>query len=452
MFQRTSTTRPVDASRRMERRLLRGYSHVCLAPLFALALLGCAGSSTPRDGASDRVAWVGGTIIAGPGEPAIADGVVIVEGNRIAFVGSRTDISLAGARVVDCRGTTILAAFWNTHVHFTQPVWRQSATAPAAQLDQALADMLLRWGFAFVVDLGSDIDTTSALRDRIRRGQVRGPVIRTAGSPFVARDGQPAYVPVSLPQLVDVPSARRAVSAELDAGADLVKLMTASVVEHPPAPVMPLEIVRAVVAVAHARDALVVAHPTNHAGVEVARAGGVDILAHTAPAGGPWSSADARALVAANIALVPTLALWRLEIEEHDAALADRYEQGALQQVRTFAAAGGELLFGTDVGYRPETDPTAEHVLLARAGLPFDLRLAMLTTTPARRFGAVRIGRLKPGWEAAFVVLDGDPRTDPRAWARVRCTVHSGRALWVAPKARCGASAKPPSPPPQTTR
>ena len=171
---------------------------------------------------------------------------------------------------------------------------------------------------------------------------------------------------------------------------------------------------RAATATAHARGALVVAHPTNRAGVEAARDGGVDILAHTAPAGGPWSDADARALVAAHLSLIPTLSLWRLGIERDNRALADRFEAVAIDQVRVFAAAGGVLLFGTDTGYRPDYDPTAEHQLLARAGLSFPARLAMLTTAPATRFGAARTGRLAPGLDANLVILDGDPRVESR--------------------------------------
>ena len=89
------------------------------------------------------------------------------------------------------------------------------------------------------------------------------------------------------------------------------------------------------------------------------------------------------------------------------------------------------LLFGTDAGYRAEVDPTAEHQLLAKAGLPFAARLAMLTTAPATRFGvAARTGRLAPGLDADLVVLDGDPRTDPTAFARVRTTVRRGVVLY----------------------
>jgi len=243
------------------------------------------------------------------------------------------------------------------------------------------------------------------------------------------------YIPFPLPQLATPEEGRAAANAELDGGADAIKLMTASVVASPPPPVMPVEVVRAVTA--HARGALVFAPPPNFGGVVAARDGGVDILAHTAPATGPWSDDDARSLVARGVSLVPTLSLWRREIEPHDARLAARYEDDALEQARVFAAAGGTLLFGTGVGYQPEVDTTPEHELLARAGLPFAARLAMLTTAPAARFHAAASGWLATGLDADLVVLEGDPRQEPSVFAHVRCTVRRGVTLFSASAGVC---------------
>jgi imidazolonepropionase-like amidohydrolase len=414
-----------------------GRAHATVA-VVALALAGCAASS-PRPqpnsthwSVAARRAYVGATVIVSPEAAPIPDGVVLVDGDHIAAVGSRASVPIPrDAQVIECGGATITAAFWNTHVHFTQPGWRDAAHAQPARLAADVREFLTRWGFAHAVDTGSNREDTLALRDRIERGELPGPSIRTAGGTYVAVGGQPVYLRVRLPELATPEQARAVVAAELDGGSELIKVMTASVVAHPPPPVMPLPVVRAVTAAAHARGALVFAHPTNRAGVEAARDGGVDVLAHTAPAGGPWSEADARALVAAGVSLIPTVSLWRREIEADDRALADRFEAVAIDQVRVFAAAGGVLLFGTDAGYRPEFDPTAEHQLLARAGLTFAIRLAMLTTAPATRFHAARTGRLAPGLDADLVILDGDPRTDPAAFARVRLTLRRGIVLYA---------------------
>lgn len=200
------------------------------------------------------------------------------------------------------------------------------------------------------------------MRARIEQGQLAGPTIRTAGPPFVTVGRQPRYVPVPLPELTDPEQAAATISGILDAGADVVKLMTASVVEHPPAPVMPHEVVLAATRVAHQRGTLVFAHPTSADGAWAAVDGGVDILVHTAPDMGPWSQEDVDRIVAKGVSLTPTLSLFRYEMgkkdDESEESIAE-FESLAVEQLRRFRAAGGLTLFGTDVGYTTQFDPSA---------------------------------------------------------------------------------------------
>ena len=100
-----------------------------------------------------------------------------------------------------------------------------------------------------------------------------------------------------------------------------------------------------------------------------------------------------------------------------------------MAQTRAFAELGGQLLFGTDVGYMTDYDPTEEFVYLQRAGLAPAQILAMLTTALAARFGRAPTGRLAPGLAADIVVLDGDPAQDVRAFAKVRTTMRDGRVI-----------------------
>jgi hypothetical protein len=75
----------------------------------------------------------------------------------------------------------ITAAFQNSHVHFTEPKWNDAGKLPAATLSQQLAEMFSRYGFTTVVDLGSFLENTVAIRKRIESGEVTGPKILTAG-------------------------------------------------------------------------------------------------------------------------------------------------------------------------------------------------------------------------------------------------------------------------------
>src|SRR3546814_2855806 len=90
-----------------------------------------------------------------------------------------------------------------------------------------------------------------------------------------------------------------------------------------------------------------------------------------------------------------------------------------LREVGDYQRLGGEIWFGTDVGYIDDYDPALEFALLRRAGLSFDQILAALTTAPASRLpGGDARGRVESGMIADLVVLGGDPARDPEAWTR----------------------------------
>jgi 5-methylthioadenosine/S-adenosylhomocysteine deaminase len=61
----------------------------------------------------------GATLLSGdPDRPVIADGALGIKGNRIAFVGARTDLPAdANARVLDLPGRLITPGFVNVHTH-----------------------------------------------------------------------------------------------------------------------------------------------------------------------------------------------------------------------------------------------------------------------------------------------------------------------------------------------
>jgi imidazolonepropionase-like amidohydrolase len=100
-------------------------------------------------------------------------------------------------------------------------------------------------------------------------------------------------------------------------------------------------------------------------------------------------------------------------------------------QLRAFVEAGGQVLFGTDVGYMTDYDPSDEYTYMQQAGMTYTQILAALTTAPAARFGAaVRTGRVAPGLDGDITVVDGEPERDIRALARVRYALRGGRLLY----------------------
>jgi len=405
---------------------------------FCLAAFGCGGQATSGSRATGErnvLAVLGARIYPSPSEPPIANGAVVATDGLITSVGPRDHVGVPpGATVLDGAGLTVTAGFWNTHVHFTEAKWRRAESTPASELSAALGAMLTRWGVVRVVDTGSPPVNTLALRRRIEAGEVAGPQIMLASGGFVPVNGSPYYLlPSRLPELTSPDQAERAVDRLLDLGGiDAVKLFTGSFASRQSIVVMPVDIVRAAVGAAHRRGKLVFSHPSNSAGALAALEGGVDVLAHTFPSG-EWDRELPRRMREANMALIPTLKLWPWELGRLGvpAASLERVQANAQDQLRAFMEAGGQLLFGTDVGYMTDYDPTDEYLLLARAGLSFPDVLSALTTAPALRLAVEPgAGRVAVGSPADLVVLERDPATDIRALAEVRYTVRRGRIIY----------------------
>ena len=417
------------------RRLSRGAAALATAAVLPAV---CGTAPPPATAAGGRVtALVGGRVMPSPEVAVIPDGVVLIEDATITAVGARGAVRVPpGARIIDCSGGTVTAGFWNSHVHFTGADFRAADTAPAESLAAALRAMLTSYGVVHVVDLGSYLPNTLALRRRIESGEVPGPSILTAGSGFAPAGGSPYYIlPAKIPELTR-PEDAGLVEAELSRGGDIVKLFTGSWATPSSIVVMPVDVVRAAVEVGHRRRKLVFAHPSNSPGARAAIEGGVDVLAHTFPTsldGSPWDRALPAMMKERGMALIPTLKLWPYELKREGlpAELVELVLGNGVAQTRAFAELGGQLLFGTDVGYMIDYDPTEEFVYLQRARLAPAQILAMLTTAPAARFGrADRTGRLAPGFSADVVVLDGDPALDVRAFAKVRVTMRDGRIIY----------------------
>jgi imidazolonepropionase-like amidohydrolase len=405
------------------------------------ALLAWSGAVTPAPMASGNVtALVGGRVQTSPDAPVIVDGVVLIENGRILAVGRRSEVpSPPGATVIDCAGATVIAGFWNSHVHFTGAVFADADGAPVGRLAEGLRAMLTSRGVVHVVDIGSRLPNTLALRRRVESGEIPGPSILTAGSGFAPIGGSPYYIlPLHMPELHDVADAAALVNAELDHGADVVKLFTGSWARRDSIVVMPVEIVRAAAEAGHRRGKLVFAHPSNSAGARAAIEGGVDILAHTFPSEldrKPWDRTLPGMMRERGMALIPTLKLWPYELGKValPQSVIDAVLGYGMAQLRAFYDLGGQVLFGTDVGYMTDYDPTDEYVYMQRAGLSYAAILAALTTAPAARFGAsARTGQLAVGLAADVVVVDGDPAQDIRALGRVRATLRAGRIIYRA--------------------
>lgn len=391
--------------------------------------------------AADAQAIYATKIYASPNAPPISDGVVLLRGRKIAAVGPRGRVALPeGVQTSDCHGV-VTAGFQNSHVHFMYPRFQNAASMSAAQLETRLEEMLTRFGYTSVFDLTSDQSNTFAIRKRIASGEVRGPRIRTAGLPIFPSGGIPFYIKDQPPEFLEhlyqprsPAEARKDVRANIVAGTDATKLFMATSPERNSTIMLPPDIALAAAKETHARGKPVLAHPTNVAGIEEALDAGVDVIVHTTVDGdGRWDEALIRRMVTQNMALIPTLRLWAYEMRRQGARpeIFDVVLAASFEQLRGFMAAGGQVLFGTDVGYMLEFDPTDEYEYMAKAGMTAAQILGSLTTAPAARWQDQNLGRVETDYQADLVVLAGDPADDVKNFANVRCVFRAGKLIYA---------------------
>jgi imidazolonepropionase-like amidohydrolase len=416
---------------------------VRLSALTAFALLSVLRGAHASDLALDHA-----TIYTQPDWPPIYDGTILIRDTRIAAVGPTRSMKLpADVTTIDCTGKAITAGFWNSHVHFLPaPLLHAEHQSPDV-LNSQLQTMFTHWGFTTVFDVASVFSNTNYIRSQIDAGRLLGPRILTVGEPFWVKT--PIYVQrylasfnISMPEIHSIAEARARVDRQIQDGADGIKIFAGSI-EADHVEFMPADLASAIVAEAHRHNKLTFSHPSTIKGIELSLDAGVDILAHvtTSEANEPgttWPPALVARMKAAHMSLIPTLTLFDVEMQKGHAS-SEAIQQVialAVSQLHAYASAGGQILFGTDIGYIDHYDTAEEFQLMSRAGMTFPQILASLTTDPAQRFGyASHSGLIAQGFDADLVILKSDPATDTAALAHVAYTIRNGKIIFKSDRA-----------------
>ena len=332
---------------------------------------------------------------------------------------------------IDCTGKTVVAGFWNSHVHFTQAVWKNAASAPAAPLEEHMQEMLTRWGFTSVWDLGSDPRNSlpSASASIPAKCRVR---IFSLPADIFPKGGHPVYLPaeLQLPEAATSDEATQMSRNYLEMGLDGIKLFTGAYMGDKPVVNMDVAIARAAVEVAHAQGKPVFAHPQNRTGLETVIEAGVDVMAHITP-GEPGYSAEqlARFQIAGDRIDSDAFSVCENDRRGRVVCPAGRFRrqsaQGIFRQRQPRAVWDRRRLHHI-------YDTSIEYELMHRA-LSERQILASLTTNPALYFKAAKKGKVEKGFDADLVVLDGDPVADLRNLAKVAYTIRAGEVIYRKP-------------------
>jgi imidazolonepropionase-like amidohydrolase len=160
-------------------------------------------------------------------------------------------------------------------------------------------------------------------------------------------------------------------------------------------------------------------------GVDRALAGGVDELAHMPCLG---VSASSMRELARRIPIVGTLHVARTVHAAFPSAFSC---PDAVANARIFVAAGGTLLYGTDMGNPgiPDDVDVDELVLMRRAGLTPVQVLRAATAAAADELHRPSLGRLASGSPADLWAVRGDATTDLRRLAHPVLAIVRGEVV-----------------------
>ena len=375
--------------------------------------------------------------------PALQVGVsLLIEDGRIAWV-SPDEREADGADVLDGGGATIVPAFVDAHSHLTMPGgshWIDRGSDAPDRLRQVArhnAARLVQAGVLWARDVGSpagpDGRAISLLVAQEMSAAAGAPNIRVAGT-WIAKDG---YLPMTV-AVKDGAELKAAALAQLDAGADFVKIMLDPPDRSEQCP-FTVDDVRGACEAVHARGRKITAHATILDGARVGAEAGVDSIEH----GMELDDTIAVTMQRNNVALVSTLSVlasWatfarttrieRFTSDEGKRRLAARRE-GAFAAVRAARRAGVRIAAGSDFG---GGSVRAGHLaweveLLVEAGLEPYEALAAVSWRGGELLGIEHAGRLQPGDPANLVLVHGDPLVDPHALWRVWAVFKAGEPV-----------------------
>lgn len=375
------------------------------------------------------------TVIPSPIDSIIKKATIVIKNGKIISVGNKSIAIKEKTDTIDATNCFVLAGFWNSHVHFMEPKWNGADTISKQRLEFQLQQFLTRYGFDYAFDIGSDLNNTLAIKKRIKANEVKGPEIFTTGMLFAPPGGQPMYLSFHIPELSSPTAAKQIITQRIKDGANAIKIYSG-------VPTMKDSLykviymnsstIKAVTNTAHSFHKLVFAHPQTDTGVTVAVENGVDIIAHTT-LGNMWSDELISKMIANKISLTATFKLYDFLAKQQ--GLSDSSEDAALQvlvnELNKFSKKGGNVLFGTDLGYITDYNPEVEYVYMQKAGLSFRQILASLTTSPSAKFNmGLSTGKIQKGMDADLVILSANPMENIKNLTSVLYTLKHGQIIY----------------------
>ena len=398
-----------------------------------------------------------GTLIDGKSGKPRRDQVILIRGNRIESVSDAAGAQIpAGATVIDLSKETVLPGLIDSHTHIflqgedpTQGGYDANIlTAPLA-LRAARATVAARRALEQGFTTLRDVETEGAgygdvgIKQAIEGGYIPGPRLLVATRAISTTGGYPleGYAPeLEMPkgaQIVDGPvEARKAAREQLDHGADWIKVyMThrswvGKNGELVSQPTLTVEELRAIVDETHGWGKKVACHAYGGIGLQRALDGGCDSIEH----GLDITDAQIAQMLKQGTWYVPTLSVYYTDWAAADTAGGQRDRLRASAHEVSFKKAlkaGVKIVFGTDMGGIPWTEPIAqEFSRMVDFGMtPVDAIQSATSRAAVMLDMEGKIGVVAPGAYADIVAVSGDPLHDIKALESVPFVMKDGQVF-----------------------
>ena len=398
-----------------------------------------------------------GVLIDGKSDQARRDQVIVVRGNHIDNVSDAASAKIpSGATVIDLSRYTVLPGMIDSHTHIflqgenpaqggydanllTAPLALRAARATVA------ARRALEQGFTTL----RDVETEGAgygdigIKEAIEAGYIPGPRLFVATRAISTTGGYPleGYAPeLEMPkgaQIADGPvETRKAAREQLDHGADWIKVyMThrswvGKNGELVSQPTLTVEELQAIVDEAHGWQKKVACHAYGGIGLHRALDGGCDSIEH----GLDLDDTAIAQMVKQSTWYVPTLSVYYTDWAPADTPAGQRDRLRASVHEPSFKkalAAKVKIVFGTDMGGIPWTEPIAqEFSKMVEFGMqPMDAIQSATSRASVMLDMQGKLGVLAPGAFADIIAVNGDPLRDVKVLQDVQFVMKDGKVF-----------------------
>ena len=400
------------------------------------------------DTAAAATALTGATVVNLDGGRPLQNAVVLIEGDRIAEIGSVSSVSIPeGAEVVDLAGKWLLPGLMNMHVHLGLKLPGAQSMQLADETDAELALRVAKNGRAALLSGTTTIRSTGdpgrasiAFGKAVESGDFIGPRIYSSGIPVCPTGGHCAGLVGNDNGAVAVMTSVR---REIWKGATWIKLKISGGISDRSGSVaesdMTLEEMRAAAETAHRLGVKVTAHTGSPSATLEALEAGVDCFEH-----GYYLTEEVfEAMKEAGAWYVPTI------VVTEEGALEFFEKIGSppwyLERVKSVGEAhwraletaidvGTNIAMGTDqMPFEPNGGTVAsvrEVELYVEAGMSPVQALRAATINAATMLEAQGdLGTLEEGKYADVIAIDADPVRDISALRTIGFVMKGGQVV-----------------------